>query len=385
MNYGNVGMGAGKFTRLIRWDGKSSFEIFELVDSRGKPLHIAQGVHQIAATRDFIVVMDTAVQIEPEQLLYEDYSRGTQPVTRVHLVRRADLGHNRKVGVVSAEFPRETIHFACDYENPNGAVVLHLAHVNGADASEWVRSDDLLADGFSYPRKEITGMLPSPTDLGAVAKVTLDGNTGQLLREPELAWDEQVGWGIALTTHAPGGMNGELPIPTPGKIEAIYWNSLGYHPEMLTRRMLRLYADHPYRRVPVDQLPRQPQPAALFRVDTETMEVCDRYLFPSGTMNSSPQFVPTGTGATQGYLVCTVINDASDELWIFDASRLSPGPICRLGHRALDLGFTLHSTWLPSLRAPQSHYRVSLRRDLEDRIPFGLGRVFEQEVFSRFR
>jgi hypothetical protein len=98
----------------------------------------------------------------------------------------------------------------------------------------------------------------------------------------------------------------------------------------------------------------------------------DYYEFPAGHFANSPQFVPRQGGdgsSTDGYLICVVLSDRNDgsnnsELWVFDAAHLKSGPQYRLCSEQINIGFTIHTTWLPEVISPlKSGYKV--REDYE--------------------
>lgn len=51
------------FTFLLRWDGKANFTRWLLVDEKGAKMVIPETVHQMVATRDYIVLMDTSFKV----------------------------------------------------------------------------------------------------------------------------------------------------------------------------------------------------------------------------------------------------------------------------------------------------------------------------------
>ncbi|NEO25923.1 MAG: hypothetical protein F6K03_03245, partial [Kamptonema sp. SIO4C4] len=87
---------------------------------------------------------------------------------------------------------------------------------------------------------------------------------------------------------------------------------------------------------------------------------------------TSPQFIPhkAGNGSqTKGYLVCMVhygdgkVEGNGNEFWIFDAENLQQGPICKLWHPDLKLGFTVHTAWLPEIAPRTAHYDIPVELD----------------------
>lgn len=177
----------------------------------------------------------------------------------------------------------------------------------------------------------------------------------------------------------------------------MYWCTLGFSWELLTKRVLDLYRDYPYRKLPIANLPKDPQPGALFRLHASTMAIADAYKAPAGRMLLSPQFVPregSAGGSTDGYVVCTVISDdtswsgsSGDEIWIFDAKNLAQGPLCRLGHPLLDMPFTLHSTWMKEIAPRTATYKIPAQADFADGLksqPSDVQQLFASEVFPHF-
>ena len=153
----------------------------------------------------------------------------------------------------------------------------------------------------------------------------------------------------------------------------VYWASPGFSEELRIERVEALYADYPYRTRAIADMPEQTIPGSIFRVDNPTLSLKDQYIFPSGRLPVTPQFVPREGSAsdTDGYIVVVVLSDddstegsSGDELWVFDAANLSQGPLTRLGHPELDLPFTLHSCWMrpsrPARRPTRSVCRTTL-------------------------
>ena len=69
-------------------------------------------------------------------------------------------------------------------------------------------------------------------------------------------------------------------------------------------------------------------PACLLRLETQSMEIADRYQFDPGYIVSSPQFMPrrgNQGSSIDGYIVCTVFTPQRNEIWIFEADNLSRG------------------------------------------------------------
>ena len=126
-------------------------------------------------------------------------------------------------------------------------------------------------------------------------------------------------------------------------------------------------------------------------------------------LGTSTQFVPRpdAQDQTDGYLVSVVItsdeflsdnNDVENnlnwsintEIWIFDARKLADGPIYRLSHSKLNMGFTFHTTWLKEAISPPARdydtkedydYLIQQQTpELRDKIQD----LFNKEVYPNF-
>jgi carotenoid cleavage dioxygenase-like enzyme len=377
VNYGIPLWGDDTFTDLVRWDGQGAlvrWRVVDLVD--GAPVVIRQSVHQLAVTRGHVILVDTAFLVEvsldpapPAEL--------QSPDTVLYVIRRADLDPSaREIPARRVVLPRECVHFLADFDDADG-LVLHLAHTSGADASEWLRAGDRLAGGGPVD-PDLLGLPCAPTDLGAWGRYVLDPATGAV-RTAEVRYDDRLWGGPALVA-----LRGPA---SPERVGATYWCNAGLSPELRLARIEALYADHPYREVPLAQLPSAR--ASITRIDAQSGEVTDTFELPAGRVCLSPVFVPRAgsTADDDGYVVAAVISDAGDELWVFDAADLAQGPLARLGHPDLDLPFTLHTAWVPTVAPRRGGYRVDVREDLAPavrRLSPELRQVFEDEVYPHF-
>ena len=385
VDYGLSLMGESTFTRLVRWNGEGALEGWELVDSQNNAVQITQSVHQIACTRNYVILADTAFLVEMD-LLYEVPAEAQSPDTVFWIVRRSDLVSGQSTVLAkSIVVPREAVHFLADFDDTGDRITLHVSHNCAADPSEFIEPDDVRVDTGAAVRTDLWGLPAAPTDLGAMARYVIDGRNASLL-DAEVLLDENVGWGgPALCTW-----NGQHVRERHG---SIWWVSVGFSEEIQLERVESLYADYPYRTVPLDELPTDGRPATLFRLDTETMTVVDRYALPDGRIALSPQHVPRAgaTDETEGYIVCVVISDdwetkgsSGDELWIFDAANLAQGPLARLGHRSLNLPFTLHTAWMAAAPERTAIYRVDVPTDLApevEKLDASAQEIFTQSVY----
>jgi hypothetical protein len=385
-NYVNPGAGNDGLTHLVRWHARGHLEHFQLIDDNGDPVLIAQCIHQIAFTRNHVILQDSAFVVEMSQLavdaadlllpgmpvraLFGSQTKAQRPTTVLYLVPRDQLrprsggpaSDPTQVRCIRVEIPGESVHFFAQYDDSE-KLELIIPHTPTLDVSEWVHEGELMIDG-SRASHDICGMqIPCALTQGTLAVHTIDPRTGEHLASRLTRSDET--WGLALGCHAPSSATvASRPSSSTPAASPPSWS-----PSEFSR------PTGPRRRGPhADQDRQVPAPAQLRRRHRH------RHQLPvpnaGGACSprpSSPARGGTG-GQRDGYLLCLAHaadnvprppSTSGEEVWIFDAADITAGPLCRLGHPELDFAFTIHSTWVPELRPSRRDYRVSLIDDLD--------------------
>ncbi|MBW4513559.1 MAG: carotenoid oxygenase family protein [Scytonematopsis contorta HA4267-MV1] len=406
------------FVYLISWDGAGALERWKLVLPDGSSVPINQSMHQIGITRDYIVLMDTAFTTGLEQVLNNPFPENKKvevqlrnllegavsPDSILYIVRRADLKagqfpayDNQEVEVVVQKvvLPLETAHFLLDYDNPQGNITLHAAHICGMNVGEWIRQYDVSAYNPQNPVPSyLCGMENNETDIGRLGRYVINGETGNILSS-HLISDAECTWGVELFAYPERYPKTGQPLE---RLEDIYWTSLGLWKDLMTKFIVDTYKDYKYRQVPLSKVlnfANKGVPAYLFRLHaspTEALKIIDRYKFPPGHITSSPQFIPRRNAekATDGYIICTVWYENKNEFWLFNANDLSKGPLCKLSHPSLDFAFTLHTAWLPTIGRRKANYYIKVREDYKELVRQvsqkhpDIKDLFEQEVYPHF-
>jgi carotenoid cleavage dioxygenase-like enzyme len=382
VEYNTEIIGNGTWTRICRWHGTGPMQSWRLVDIYGTDVSIEQSVHQMVVTEDFIVLVDTAFVTEIEDMFGFDSTIAQSPDTVMWLIRRDDLRDGLdQITAKKVQVPLEVTHAYCDHANPDGIITLHVAHTPAADASEFIEpGDQTISAGMV--RNDLIGLVSAATDVGGLGRIQIDGVSGSLL-DHTVVRDPLMWGGPALCTHP--------PLDDSGKMHTMYWASLGLAQELRLQRIEDLYADHPYRHVPVNEIPNENVPPSLIRVDPSGPTIIDSWSFPPGRLCLSPQWVP---GGTEGYLVCSMVSDDTEtpgssgcEIWIFDASNLAQGPLTRLGNPDYNVPFTLHTAWTPQATERTASYTVSVRAELTE-VVSGMSTtiqtMFENSVYPHF-
>jgi carotenoid cleavage dioxygenase-like enzyme len=386
------------YTDLIRWKGDGQLERWRLTLKNGDPVIIEQSLHQIAVTQHHLVLVDIAFSTEISQLFlpiltqpwlekipFKRLKRGIKsqllrlrtqlPFTNVYLVKRSDLenqgsaiGDQQELNQNSLKtlivkkivLPREISHFVTDYtEEPEGRIILHAAHNNTWDVSEWIRDWDEPAFPLAGLRSDLPGMLVGPVDVSFLGRYVIDAVQDALL-DTKVVCDPQSTWSISLYSHP--------DIKYSPTIKTIYWLAWGFYRELVPKRIYDAYKNYRYRGIATqnfttsrdecqDKLPH------LIKLNTTELKIerNNIYSFPDNYFPSSPQFIPKLDNPDEGYIVCTVISDCpkppnstGDEIWIFDTQELSKGPKYKLGDRCLNFGLTIHTTWLSEIKEGHS-------------------------------
>jgi carotenoid cleavage dioxygenase-like enzyme len=354
------GLAVTPFVRVLRWSRDAEPVSTKLVDDAGNGIVLEQSCHQMHVTKNFVVLSDGAFRIEPEQMLGQDVSMPQVAVSTLWIVRKTDLKPGGTAVAKRVRIPIESAHFLVDRNDDGDRVSLLLVHQNSADPSEWVRPNDVLPDGTPVDPGAV-GMMVAPADLGIFGRYVVDATTGAVLETGRQLIDPRM-WGATLWTQDARS--------TRAGFGTAFWVSLGFLPMLLTKRIVDMYANHPQRVVPLGDLPRQATPAQITRLDHDSMTIGDSFAFPIGHLPMSPTFVPrTNGGPDEGYVVCIVLGPEADEVWIFDGSSLSRGPVARLRHPQLDVGFSLHTAWMPDLvPSRKDGYRVVRADEYRERL-----------------
>jgi len=407
------GIELDNFVYLLRWDGQGNLERWKVVLPDGSPIKIKQTIHQIGMSQDYIVLMDTAFVTGIEQvlnnplpnhknleaILREISGRAANPDSVIYVIRRRDLeqgqlpaleGTEVEVTAQQLTIPMEAAHFLMDYDNPNGHITLHFSHICAWDVAEWIHKFDRSAYGtHPFLPEQVQGMETNPMDISRFGRYVIDAEQAELLQS-QIIYETPYTWGTGLYAYLDRLPSG-LP---PSRLDHIYWSSLGLWPELMTKYTVQLYEDYKYRAIPLADLldlAKERIPSCLLHVDTTAMKIVDVYQAPVGTILNSPQFIPR-QGAegnlTDGYLMCTAFFENRNELWLFDAQNLSQGPICQLSHPDLNFGFTLHTTWLPTIGPREANYKIPVATDYNPLVSQHsnpqIQELFDQHVYPHF-
>ena len=305
------------------------------------------------------------------------------PDSRIYLIDRRQLRNIPPGETITAKqinLEREFTHFVAEYhEEPQNHISLHVAHNCATDPAEFLHETDtsVFAQDRNDPEdpeniylRNVVGAGVAPMDINRPAYYLIDGEKGKFVTKELLDIDQCIDhtWSLGFYAYRDN-------YPTE-KFEDIYWGGFGGWHNMLPNIVFEMYKNYKYRDSKVSsdlirEKTKQGVPTSINRLHIDrqaasgkVLNIVDHYNFEPGYFASSHQFVPKANtqGATDGYIVCTVVHSdkflsqngsSSDpkwsdnsEIWIFDAQNLEQGPIYTLSHPSLNLGLTLHTTWL---------------------------------------
>ncbi len=337
---------------VARWDGEGAVQRWHVTT----PSKFGQYIHETTATRNFVLWLDSAVYpTEPGERYGLPRTHAQNPYTDIAIIRKADMVEGvADIKAKVVRIPLEAGHIYAEYDDDGTHLTIYLAHANSTELPTVVQPDDT---------NFFTGQAVDPAAVGVYTlsdvvpfgKYRVNIETGEV-EKSELVLEPDELWGLALQAR-------DLRPEKLGKPTDAFNVYLGHDPANVTERMLKLYADHPYRIVPADKLPNRVIPSYLTHVELGTMTTVDRYAFEPGLVNLSPTYIP-GYNNTAGYVLTHVWSEDSTQVWLFDATKLAAGPIAKLAHPSLRLPFTVHTAWLETIKPRPTNYRVDFAEDI---------------------
>ena len=322
--------------------------------------------------------LDTTAEFVREYLNYPQL-----PDSKIYIVDRRQLQNRSSGETITAKqvtLEREFTHFIADYvEEPPNNIGLHIGHNCATDPAEFIHAIDNsvfaqdknnLQDPDNIALKNVVGAGVSPMDVNRPAYYLINSQTGKIVTRELLNIEQCIDhtWSLGFCTYRDY-------YPTE-KFTDIYWGGFGGWRNMVPDIVYEMYKDYKHRdrKVSSDLMiekNKQGVPTSINHLQInhqaksdQVLNIVDHYNFEPGYFASSHQFVPKANtkGATVGYIVSTVIysdnllsqnGNSSDpqwsdnsEIWIFDAQNLNQGPLYTLSHPLLNIGLTLHTTWL---------------------------------------
>lgn len=374
--WGNSRKQAESGLHVVRWDGKGELETWSVPGAR-----VMHGIHEVTVTRDYVVFTEVGFQKEPGAVAGRGRTTPHQPYTDIYIVAKRDLTQEnlrRAVPHARARVPYESFHEFADYAQNGEDITMYIAHSNGYDINYAIDEDDSVWRTGKPAAKGLYGFRSAPVDASPVGRYVINGRTGEV-KDTKLFIDPTRYWGAHL-------YGGDMRRPAIERGRYLWQGFWGCDPEMLVTSTVEMYRDHPYRIVPVEDLPIRDIPSTLVCIDLETMTEQSAWAFPEGTFGQSPVFVPDEQGNSDGWIVVFHQHRDKTELQVFDALKLDRGPIASASAPGLKQSYQIHSSFMPSIRSQDTGYRRRLQDDIGDgwrSLPAATHGVIE-EVLARF-
>ncbi|MEL6931175.1 MAG: carotenoid oxygenase family protein, partial [Cyanobacteria bacterium J06600_6] len=347
-----------------------------------------------SAFRRLPKVVAKKVEVKPEfsHFVLEYENPNGQIVAHASHLAASDVAEYIRIYDRSAYDNRDTDELGNIYDNPRDIY----------DDSE-----------LTYRIQQIAGNIVSPTDISRIGRFVIDVELGEVIDQQLFPnqKDDQDEINRQLAAHKKDPENNQidfkylLPWSTafyiysdlrPTKqLTDIFWNSWGAWPDTLTVRALEAYRDYPERLVElknVIDLTYEGVPSSLCHLQMirdsngqtkVQLNEGNCFQFDKRNLGTSSQFVPRPNAKDQadGYIVCAVLTGDSflsqstppdpkwsenSEIWIFDAKKLKDGPLRKLSHPKLNVGFSFHTTWMAEVKSPERRLAYNTREDYQD-------------------
>ena len=396
VNYRLRRPGGGHPVKLIRWDGYHDFESWIVIDGNGAEIEIKQSIHELVFTRDYILLADTAFVAGTEMFTPWKNAKLPYEKTVVYIIDRRDLKSGRNT-VLSKQIVvnKPCIHLIPEYENPNDKITVYMLHTPATNTAEILRSYDRDLDGKLFP-KHLTGYGTLPVlDLSSVGKHVIDVPRSQVVGSEYIS-EMPYCWGPYLYTYM-----GRQIEPYHGQDLFIMFK--GFSRDILPKRIFNAYKNVEARQVPLEEMVGGEgfhHNNSICRVTTKDFAIADAYVFPDRTLLYTIATLDSKDQAGAGYVIAGIVTDmaageqsSGHEYWIFNASNLAKGPVCKLGHESLNNSTLFHAVYIPKEVAKKLDqkgvsYHIPIRADYPkeelEKWEFGVLECFEDVIWPLY-
>lgn len=309
-------------------------------------------IHTLSQTRDWVILCDSGnFKADPSEMMGGERTVTIDDEVPVWLVRKdalEGLASGTPITPVCFLMSAPSGHYCARWDDTDGVSVV-WGGMDLMDLSLYMRPDDVDVNG-------------NPVDPGVVAlhnmamapetivEVVFDPNSGKVLERGLFKQD----WTFNLQLSSMDWSTEGMTNPTLHHV-----NYQGCRPGNISARAAKMHEG----RIDVDLL-REETPGALCSFERNSKELKARWDYPDTSDHiTSLTFVPRGVGSDplassyagsrpgghHGYVVQPVCSDDGLRVEIFDASRVSSGPIATLmGTSKETIPFVLHSAWSPA-------------------------------------
>lgn len=331
---------------LVRFDRSDGTQV------RHWPLDgitFAGSIHTVSQTRDWIILCDSGnFKADLGEMMGGERTATVDTEVPIWLIRKDQLeglASGSPITPICLTMAPPSGHYYARWDDSDGISVVWEG-MDLMDLGLYLRADDV----------DVNGNALDPASVGLYNMAMAPETITEVVLHPETATVDHVGtfkqdWAFNLQLSAMDWCTEGLAAPTLHHVDY-----QGCRPGNISRRAAEMYAD----RINLDQL-REETPGSLCSFDRPTMELKARWEYPNLADHiTSPTFVPRGApagsylgtdpGGHDGYVVQPVCNDDGFRVELFDAARVSAGPIATLaGTNREAIPLVLHSAWMPAV------------------------------------
>ncbi|MEL6538743.1 MAG: carotenoid oxygenase family protein, partial [Bacteroidota bacterium] len=393
---------------LTQWDGTPDVQRWR-IRCGGKDIKIRDNMHQMGVTENYVIFSDSSFKVnlslmfnlikplipDIEETMRELFTQPMNPISALYFVKKSDLVPGKSsVEAVRALIPLECVHFTANYKEEDGLITVMTANNTANCPAEWMRHFDKVMETGEPIDMEYLGYLSvGPMDIGRVGRFVFDPTTGKMMDDKtsvlfetgNLNDPKNIGahtWAVGLYTFR----GYEEVGPRVDHLKSMYWQIYGLDKDHVTEFIFELYKDYPNREVSIEkmeELCKTGVPIGLARVDHSApkLKIDDFYLFEEKHYIRSIQFIPRDTRNEaipedqDGYILCTVtvpVNLAEgqyrSEVWLWDASDLAKGPVCKLQNDKFRFAYTFHSVWIEKAEETHPPTQIDVIDDIDDQV-----------------
>jgi hypothetical protein len=152
----------------------------------------------------------------------------------------------------------------------------------------------------------------------------------------------------------------------------------GFSRDILPLRIFNAYKNVDARQVPLEKMVGGEglhHNNSICRITTKDFAIADAYVFPDRVLLYTIATLDSKNQDGAGYVIAGVVTDqtagersSGHEYWVFNASDLAKGPICKLGHESLNNSTLFHAVYIPKTVAKKLDqravsYQIPIRED----------------------
>jgi carotenoid cleavage dioxygenase-like enzyme len=330
---------------------------------------LPQTCHTISQTRDWVIIVDNGYKIDMQEMATGERTTATNQTEPVMLINKNELEKIPSGDFCEAkvyEIGPETMHFYADYDDKDG-VRIFFEHSTDSDIAFALRAGD--KNLYGEPIDPIyAGMYGLALTPPKVTMMHFDPSSGKV-KELASYGDKERYWNVQ--TSGQDWSKAGLSKPT---LHHVMYN--GWKADGISERQFNVYKQ----RIDTSLLPKEEQPPCLASFDwTNSLKPKGDWQFGINDWATSPSFAPrnagqngdpyegTNPGGHDGYVIVPVLNDDGFRIELFDANKVSEGPVAIAKSTSKHIvPFVIHSSWMPATGpAPQAD-RMRFREDFTD-------------------